>query len=382
MSPARRALGAALGAAGDDDDGGGGAGTPPVSAWDPAAWEAPAAADLSSAFAAGCAAARLPPRSISLARRLPSVLDMTGHGLGDALAGVLSEALESTPDRSLTAVLFRDNRLTDRGVARLLGALAFHAGLTSLDLSLNSVRGGGTDALLRVLAGARVRTLVLDSCALGDRCGAGLAAGLLAGGPRALGALETLSLQRNALDAGAGAALARLLADKRAGLTELDVSWNNIRLSGAAALAASLGRNARLEALDMGYNALGSEPAVAALAASLRVNSTLLHLSVTHNGISHRGAAALGAALADNHVLLGLHFEGNGGVVDPRGFVVRAPRGPGGGGGGDAAGHVGLFTRIVGCVRACVRVRVVCTHAVCTVERLAAGESVAVLRGS
>lgn len=122
----------------------------------------------------------------------------------------------------------------------------------------------------------------------------------------------------------------------------------SIRQSGAVAFAEGLARNTRLEALDLGYNTFGSDAAVAALAGALRTNRALLHASVSHNGISARGCARLGAALAENHTLLGLHFDGNAGAVDPRGFVVRA----GGGAGAaaaDGAGHVGLFTRIVGC---------------------------------
>lgn len=142
--------------------------------------------------------------------------------MGDMLGGVLADALEGVPGRSLTTALLRDNRMSDRCVARLLGVLAAHRSLESVDLSLNGVRALGVAALLRAAeGGCPLRSLRLDSCGVGDRVGATLVGGLV-GVP----SLETLVMSRNELDVACGVAFGRLLAAKGCGLVELDASWN------------------------------------------------------------------------------------------------------------------------------------------------------------
>lgn len=50
-------------------------------------------------------------------------------------------------------------------------------------------------------------------------------------------------------------------------------------------------------------------------------NRSLLHLDLSHNGFDARELEIMKGGLEDNHILLGLHLEGNEGSIDALGFI-------------------------------------------------------------
>ena len=56
-------------------------------------------------------------------------------------------------------------------------------------------------------------------------------------------------------------------------------------------------------------------------ARALRKNKSLIHVDMSHNNIRLDDVEIIADGLKDNHHILGLHFVGNDGNVDPKGFV-------------------------------------------------------------
>lgn len=82
----------------------------------------------------------------------------------------------------------------------------------------------------------------------------------------------------------------------------LDLSCNNIRVSGGTALAGALESNTTLTSLDLHSNALLSS--ARAFATMLLRNQSLTHLNLRTNGIGANGAAALAKALGTDQCRL------------------------------------------------------------------------------
>lgn len=137
--------------------------------------------------------------------------------------------------------------------------------------------------------------------------------------PRVACALRVLNLAGNSLDARSVQRLAAAALACRS-LTDLDLSDNAIGQPCAAALATLLTRSGTLQRLSLAWNALRGEAAEQLLHA-LRVNVSLLHLDLAWNPLDsptsdHRACRALGDALAHNHTLLHLDVSHTGVTAD------------------------------------------------------------------
>ena len=73
------------------------------------------------------------------------------------------------------------------------------------------------------------------------------------------------------------------------------------------------------------FNTLGGSaaenPCVTALGKVFAQNRTLKHLDCSYNHFTSKNTIELSKEMTKNHVLLGLHYEGNEGWVDSRGFL-------------------------------------------------------------
>ena len=85
---------------------------------------------------------------------------------------------------------------------------------------------------------------------------------------------------------------AGILLGKASSLTELDISNNNIRGTGAAALSFGLVKSKSLLWCDLSWNSLGKSPdrqAARTLARSLKKNKMLTHLDLSMNRFDYEG---------------------------------------------------------------------------------------------
>ena len=120
-------------------------------------------------------------------------------------------------------------------------------------------------------------------------------------------------------------ALAKLMSLANCSLTALGLAWTELSGFHGAGLLNAISMNKSLETLDVSYNTLGGHtaenPCVTALGKVLKKNRTLTHLDASYNHFTRKNTVELSKSLKTNHVLLGLHYEGNEGWVDSRGFL-------------------------------------------------------------
>jgi uncharacterized protein (TIGR02996 family) len=162
-----------------------------------------------------------------------TALDLGANNLGHVGLGALLGA--RLP--ALTVLRLNSNALTDGQAQRLAGAPLLD-GLTGLDLALNHISAPGLEALALSPRAARLRSLWLGFNHAGD---AGARA-LAESGPT----LERLYLGSNRLGLAGVVALAR--SQRLAGLTHLDLDYNELPAAALEELAASLSLG-RLQAL-------------------------------------------------------------------------------------------------------------------------------------
>ena len=93
-------------------------------------------------------------------------------------------------------------------------------------------------------------------------------------------------------------------------LTELDLSWNSIRLESAIAIAVALEKNTTLKTLLLGYNSFGDMPSQV-LGRTLKTNTGLTVLDLEYNSITPKAATVLANAISFNGTLLKLNINGN-----------------------------------------------------------------------
>jgi Ran GTPase-activating protein (RanGAP) involved in mRNA processing and transport len=252
-------------------------------------------------------------------------IDESHKKLGDYYCLALTEGLQRrTNAGNVKAVILKDNRLTDAGVAKVVAMLPLH--LRHVDLSENTIRKKGTEALRVYLsASSQIVKLDLRKTNLTDSVIRGIASGIAANKECGQGLLTSLVLADNKIGDGAAAALARVIPG--CSLTALDLSWNEINSAGAAALAEALLLNTTIASLDLSWNAIGSTSdktrrVATSLAALLSQNTTLTHLDLSQNQLSSADCGVIGEGLRNNHSLLGLHITGNGGKVDAYGQLM------------------------------------------------------------
>ena len=112
-------------------------------------------------------------------------------------------------------------------------------------------------------------------------------------------------------------------------VTELDISWNYIRMDSAITFAESLTINSTLLILKMAYNAFGDLP-TQYLGQALKVNVMLKYLDVSYNSINPRAATVLANALIHNECLETLVIDGNVlGTVGAQALVAAVQRASG-----------------------------------------------------
>ncbi|KAF9205875.1 hypothetical protein BGZ49_003392 [Haplosporangium sp. Z 27] len=121
--------------------------------------------------------------------------------------------------------------------------------------------------------------------------------------------LTTLNLRFNSIGNEGAIALSEALKTNTT-LTNLYLSGSWIWKSGSIALSEALKTNASLTTLDLGDNSIGNSEAFA-LSEALKTNTTLTTLHLNGNSIGNEGAIALSEALATNTTLTTLNLSDN-----------------------------------------------------------------------
>jgi Ran GTPase-activating protein (RanGAP) involved in mRNA processing and transport len=102
----------------------------------------------------------------------------------------------------------------------------------------------------------------------------------------------------------------------------LDLNWNNVGVNGACKISKCLESNENLQELDLAWNGIGRHrETAAAIASMLASNHILRHLDLSHNSMDEGMCMQIGAGLAQNQTLLGIHMIGNQCSIDALGFI-------------------------------------------------------------
>ena len=275
---------------------------------------------------------------------------LSNRDLGDDMAKALSHAFKNL---IVLDVDVSCNHLTDSGVTAVLSCLDPHF-LQRLDLSSIRLKKRSVSSLSDLLLETSTLTaLKAADCTLDDTSLRALSLSLLtslcpfSGAPLHNCTLTVLNLHGNKIgDAGASALAAALRTN--GALAELDLSCNSIRARGGADLFRALNFTA-VAVLDLARNGMsekeargsgpGGSSAARAIAECLEDNSSLVHLSLAHCGLTGEQCGTIGEGMRGNRTLLGVHMEGNARNVDARGFVEGGEREGGGRGeGGEEEG--------------------------------------------
>jgi hypothetical protein len=212
-----------------------------------------------------------------------------------------------------------DNNLTDKGLTALIAAVVTMKSLTRLDISQNKIDKQAAAALARCIADPSCCLSELTLCDADvddDECCSFISAIRHNNRVRdlnlsrnSIGSAENLNTVRPQYTTGAEA-LGQCIRSSQCSLEKLVVSWNKIRLDGAAYLADSLKFNSSLTYVDLSYNSLGTV-AGEVLGGVVMENKSLRTLLLGHNGIDARACFTLCVGLQLNTTLRELGIEGN-----------------------------------------------------------------------
>jgi hypothetical protein len=260
---------------------------------------------------------KLKPMSIGIsrARGKESTIDIRHRLIGDKYAKAMSEGMRYI--HTLEKLNLKSNRLTEVGSASILRRVQ-SSRLQDLNLSDNQLGAASIAHLVELLQANRcsIRSLDLEGTALKGQLLADLCQVISDNS-----SLRFLSLAKNSLDQQDALAIGQMLSTNHS-LKKLDLHWNGLRGEGAAKMfLEGLKANDCLVELDLSFNALGNSQTAEALGLALHEHVRLAHLDLSFNYFTEADTRTISTHLLGNHDLLGLHYEGNDGTIDSRGFI-------------------------------------------------------------
>ncbi|ETV96818.1 hypothetical protein, variant [Aphanomyces invadans] len=255
-----------------------------------------------------------------------TAFDFSYQSLGDAFLTEFAKALRDVP--FVESINVCDNRLTDRALNQLLQALETKPNLTKLDISMNQV-GARSAKTLKAYIGSPMCTLTHLGVCMADIDDSECAAFMVAFeanksvvqlrmSRNRIGEAENLNVVQPDFVTG-GEAIGGML-NVNLTLTQLDVSWNLLRLASGVTLANSLKLNYNLFELNLAYNALGDAGAMA-FGQSLCINKTLRLLDMSYNNVGTKGASVLASTVSRSRTISSLVLDGNN-IGQPGGKVL------------------------------------------------------------
>ncbi|CAG9323140.1 unnamed protein product [Blepharisma stoltei] len=259
-------------------------------------------------------------------------IDIGMYAMGDSYAEALSEGMK---EFEVNKLILSDNRLTDVGAMKILQGVK-SSSLEILDLSNNKL---SNDVVQYIADMSQKRNTSLHTIRLEGLHMKDVGASILCKALKNSLLLIELNLAKNNLE---GCKAIAKLIELSTTLQKLDLHWNNIRGEGAKMICRAISHNKSLKILDLSWNAISSPPldnACKFLSRAFQKHPLLFHVDLSHNGLSLNDAQVLSEGLAHNHTIMGIHMEGNQGIVDALGFVSPSKF--------DKPGQAHIFTRIL-----------------------------------
>ena len=269
-----------------------------------------------------CKALGVVPASAVLRAIDSPEIKLAHHGLGPRGGAALGKGLaKSTTVERLDLC---HNGLLGEGAEQFGQMMLENCYITDLKLAGNSIGGQGAQAIGTALQHNRcLETLDLSENELSDKDASPIADGL-----KENTVLKHLNLSHNAFCGSAGGEALGAAFAESSSLTVVNLSWNHLRLDGAIAVAKAMAKNNSITTLDLSWNGFADEGAEA-MGKALKKNDTLVELDLSHNRITEKGALLLAQGLETNSTLellkIGLNPIKNNGALALLTAIQRNP---------------------------------------------------------
>ena len=251
-----------------------------------------------------CKQLNLVPKASIVTRRRNDEFDLKHFGAGDATVQALAPSVHNM--KTLQKMDLRDNRMAELGASEMMDAVRNNVALHTIDLSTNRIGKLGIEALSRTIHTLlSLRSLDLTHNKLTD---AEIVV-LMSSIPDAIN-LANLNLSNNSIASVGGEAIGHAL-NQCLNLCSLDLSWNAIRGKGAAAIGVALASNSVLTNLNLAWNGLGGSKYFDLWADALELNTRLLSMDLSHNGLDERNCLIICENLKLNTVITKLVINDN-----------------------------------------------------------------------
>lgn len=258
---------------------------------------------------------KLPRPGLIIRKDFTTFLNLTSFGMGNDLAVILADALDSVP--LLEGLSIADNGLDDRGLVPIVGKLSQCRNLRTFDLSNNKVDSHTAEALRRFISSEDCALTVLrmqnanvddnEAFRFMETIAARNTIQELDLSHNLLGSHE-VAVRRSAITA--GESIGRLLCTANCSLVSLTLAWNTIRYHSGIVLVEALKVNSTLTLLDLSYNGLGIDGGEA-LGNALNDNKCLRVLKIAHNNITPRPCFTIFSGIKTCESLTEVDMSGN-----------------------------------------------------------------------
>ena len=115
------------------------------------------------------------------------------------------------------------------------------------------------------------------------------------------------------------------MLQKSTSLEELYIACNYLSAKSGEKIFSELSNNTVLKILDYSMNQLGDDESLncaTAIANCFKVNKSLHHLDLSFNNFNKEATGIISEGLSSNHSLYGLHYQGNYGWINSKGFLI------------------------------------------------------------
>ena len=126
-------------------------------------------------------------------------------------------------------------------------------------------------------------------------------------------------------------------------VSALFLNWNKIAAYGCTLLCESLHKTDTLKTLDLSFNPLSKkgknkDKYPECLSTMFQMNESILHLDLSHTGITWEDGQIIDKGFNENHSILGVHLTGNEITLTADGFITKQKK--------HDAGNSHIMTRI------------------------------------
>ena len=257
----------------------------------------------------------LPFPNILRKEKQPKGVFLAHKGLGDVRFMPVVEVLHRLP--AIETVNLCDNRLTDHSLMPLMSKLVHMPSLTHLDLSFNDMDDSSVSIQEFIKADSCfLETLLINGSDVDDYECCNLCEAMIENS-----SIKVLGLANNLIGNEefkrvtkpdlwlGGNGIAKML-EHNSTLTELDLTYNQIRADSAVAIGKSIKHNKSLQKLKLAYNSFG-DLGTQWLGHSLKANESLHYLDLTSNVLVAKCVCVLVNALSENASMRDIILDDN-----------------------------------------------------------------------